>query len=311
MQIRAGEAYRQAVSEQPELDAVNRRLATRLELSGKLAELIDLACRHSVSPSVSCPDLTEELNQIAAECRDAARREETDYRDAGFDVPRSLVDFNRVLLAIGADWGNISQDATVLDHVAAWAMRERAKSRVVGQMRHPSTPDNEPSGHCCTDRTPGPKPVASIKLNRWGIGHNGSDWILFNLDRNGGKPRWETRGKIDIPSGRCERIARHLLQQAQRDNGRAAVDQKEVVELFRADYAGRTDEKIRASVVTPAMNKLRQAIRGSLERVCKATVTADPIPWDKTARIWDSPLTFGIVEEDDDGNVTLCVEPEV
>lgn len=145
---------------------------------------------------------------------------------------------------------------------------------------------------------------AKIDFRRWGIGHDGCRWWLFHLERDGRHGRWESRGEIDIPAGNPDRIAKKLIQT--KGSRHSAIDKGEALALFQPDYHGKSEVSLQSSVITPAMNKLRQAVRSALSRVVtNATVSADPIPWDKTAKVWESKVVFGTAMRDDNGKLTL------
>lgn len=64
----------------------------------------------------------------------------------------------------------------------------------------------EQAGELATDRTKhkaGTLPTESCKINlkRWGIGRDADCWWLFRLCKDGRRAKWESRGRIDVPSG--------------------------------------------------------------------------------------------------------------
>ncbi|MHC4404504.1 MAG: hypothetical protein ACYTG0_33030 [Planctomycetota bacterium] len=169
--------------------------------------------------------------------------------------------------------------------------------RTTHEPENVSTPvELEDTPECKETRKP-------IQLAFYAIGvETGSEWWIFRKYRH----QWRQHGKVDIPSGNPTKIAEMLA------DCDGMIERAEAIKLFKGDYHGMGNREIRKKVVTPALAKLRIAIRESIARVahCERANVGDPIPWDKHGGSWRAAIEIGFAHKDDEGRTVFRLKQD-
>jgi hypothetical protein len=173
----------------------------------------------------------------------------------------------------------------------------------IGQARRNASIDNESEDD--NEGMSRPSDKARLTLSHWAIGYDERGWWLFhNVAVAGGTRKtniWRERGKVEIPKGNPDTIARALA-----DEG-GSITRDHVAKLFKDDCMGKTQRQLSRSVLKPAFMKLRTAIRAAVCRCAKRREEDIPMPirWTRSDATWRAEIAIGYAEKDDEGKLTF------
>ena len=200
-------------------------------------------------------------------------------------------------MVTGDDWGTNRNN------------RRDTLATLIQYMKSVIEPAGGDDGHAATPTTtdnrgaiptPDPTPKA-VNFNRWGIGHDGKKWVLFQFLPNAKK--LAERGELIIPEGNVSHLAERMAELG------GSISKKQATELFRVGGLTRKAPKdVFDGPAKSARKGLRRAILDNVKRVAHgADVKGNPVPWVASEEAWVPSIQIGYAVQEEDNSGTKSI----